>query len=66
MTNTDTITRGPGRPREDHVPVEAGHCDKHGPVELRLHKAGKRKDGSQKYTPRCPQCHNEKNQGYAS
>lgn len=49
------------RPRSDHVPTESGVCPKHGVVELRIHKIGRRKNGTQKYRKRCPQCHSERN-----
>lgn len=62
---TTTTARGPGRPREDHVPSESGICERHGKVEMRFHKARVRADGSQAYSRRCPDCHNERNQGYA-
>lgn len=48
-----------GRPREEHVPTEKGHCEVHGNVEFRLHKKGLRTDGSQRYVRRCPACHTE-------
>ena len=57
-----TATRGPGRPREPHVPTELGVCEVHGNVEFRLHKNGKRADGTHRHIRRCPACHNEKNQ----
>lgn len=49
------------RPREDHVPVLTGWCEKHGVVEMRVHKIGRRQNGTQKYRARCPQCHSERN-----
>ena len=61
---TDAITRGPGRPREDHVQTRAGECPSHGKVTFRLHKNGKDKNGTQRYYARCPDCHNEKNKSY--
>lgn len=49
------------RPRSDHVPTEWGVCEKHGEVEFRIHKIGRRRNGEQKYRKRCPQCHSERN-----
>jgi len=60
MTQT-TTKRTVGRPREDHVLTEKGHCDVHGDIEFRLHLRGKRGDGTPRYSRRCPKCHAERN-----
>lgn len=58
----DEPPRKTGRPREPQVPSSMGVCPVHGEVEFRVHKIGRRPDGTQKYRRRCPQCHNERNQ----
>lgn len=53
-----TYGRHPGgKPREGHVPTEAGTCPVHGAVTFRLHKVGTTASGAPKYRRRCPECH---------
>lgn len=56
-----TVPGKGGSPRLPHVPTSLGVCPIHGEVEFRTHKVGRRRDGSQKFRRRCPDCHNARN-----